>query len=293
MSIPETVVAGVTADGPPRADPASILWPRKKYLFGVGVNTEGYAELLEKLFEAADQRVPAIVEHLAVHNLILARRNADILRMLNAFDLVTMDGQGVRFAMRTLQGMRTKERVTARELMLAVCRRAEVTGHGIYLYGDEPATLRCLQARLLEWFPKLTIVGGEPSVFRPLSELEDAALVTRVNDSGAAFVFVALGCPLQERFVFERRKKIRAIQLCVGSAFKFLAGERNIAPHWMQEIGLEWLHRLIQDPRRLAVRYATTNTAFAFLFILALFDRLVCGSRVARHLNWSGQWPGA
>ena len=288
-----TRIAEAADDGAPPGGRASILWPRKKYLFGVGINTENYAEVLEKLFEAADKRIPAIVEHLAVHNLILARRNADILRILNAFDLVTMDGQGVRLAMRALKGARTKDRVTARELMLAVCQRAEVTGHGIYLYGDQPATLRCLQARLLERFPKLTIVGSEPSAFRPLSEFEDTSLVARVNNSGAAFVFVALGCPLQERFVFEHTEKIRAIQLCVGSAFKFLAGERYIAPRWMQEIGLEWLHRLIQDPKRLAVRYLTTNTAFACLFLLALFDRLICGSRVARHLNWSGEWPGA
>jgi exopolysaccharide biosynthesis WecB/TagA/CpsF family protein len=264
----------------------SMTWLKKQRLFGLGINTADYAEVVEKLFEAADRSIPAIVEHLAVHNLILAVRNAGFLKILEQFNLVTMDGQGVRFAMRALRSARSKDRVTARELMLAICQKAEMTGHGIYLYGDEPGTLQRLQVRLLERFPDLRILGGEPSVFRPLSEFEDTTLVARVNNSGAAFLFVALGCPLQERFVFDHKDRMRPIQLCVGSAFKFLSGDRRIAPRWMQRMGFEWLHRLAQDPRRLAMRYLTTNSAFACLSTLALLDRLICGSMVARRLKW-------
>jgi N-acetylglucosaminyldiphosphoundecaprenol N-acetyl-beta-D-mannosaminyltransferase len=263
-----------------------ISWPKKEFLFGLGINTDDYDKVVETLFEAANRHVPAIVEHLAVNNLIMAIRNAEFFRTLTHFDLVTMDGQGVRLAIRALKGARSKDRVTARELMLAVCQKAETTGHGIYLYGDEPRTLRRLQIALLKQFPALNIVGSEPSVFRPLTEQEDAALVARVNNSGAAFLFVALGCPLQERFAFEHKDKILPIQLCVGSAFKFLAGDRRIAPRWMQKNGFEWLHRMAQDPQRLAIRYLTTNTVFGCLFLLALFDLLLFGSRVARHLNW-------
>jgi N-acetylglucosaminyldiphosphoundecaprenol N-acetyl-beta-D-mannosaminyltransferase len=268
----------------------SISWPRKRRLFGLGINTADYAEVLEKLFEAADKRVPAIVEHLAVNNLMLAVRDAGFLKILDRFNVVTMDGQGVRFAMHALTGARSKDRVTARELMLAVCQKAEMTGHGIYLYGDEPGTLNRLQARLLERFPYLRILGAEPSAFRPLSKFEDAALVARVNNSGATFLFVALGCPLQERFVFEHKDRMRAIQLCVGSAFKFLSGDRRIAPRWMQRIGMEWLHRLAQDPGRLGMRYLTTNSAFVWLSALALFDQLICGSKIARRLKWNDEW---
>lgn len=264
----------------------SISWPKKQRLFGLGINTADYAEVLEKLFEAADKRVPAIVEHLAVNNLILAVRDTGFLKTLEQFDVVTMDGQGVRFAMHALQGARSNDRVTARELMLEICQNAQTTEHGIYLYGDEPGTLHRLQTRLLEQFPRLRILGSEPSTFRPLSEVEDAAFVARVNDSGAAFVFVALGCPLQERFVFQHKDRIRAIQLCVGSAFKFLAGDRRIAPRWVQRLGMEWVHRLLQDPRRLGMRYLTTNSAFVCLSALAMFDQLICGSKLARRLKW-------
>jgi N-acetylglucosaminyldiphosphoundecaprenol N-acetyl-beta-D-mannosaminyltransferase len=289
----ETALQRVTVDrisaldSPPtgRSDP--ISWPQKKFLFGVGINTEDYAETVEKVFEAADQHVPAIVEHLAVNNLVLATRSASFLQIINRFDLVTMDGQGVRFGMRTLNGVRSRDRVTARELMLAICQRAEISGHGIYLYGDQRGTLRRLEARLRARFPKMNIVGSEPSMFRALSHFEDVALADRVNNSGAAFLFVALGCPLQERFAYEHKGKIRAIQLCVGSAFKFLAGERSIAPRWIQKIGLEWLYRLAQDPRRLAMRYLGTNTLFVCMLFGALFDQLICGSKRARWLKRS------
>jgi N-acetylglucosaminyldiphosphoundecaprenol N-acetyl-beta-D-mannosaminyltransferase len=245
--------------------PIPIVWPRKEALFGVWITVADYPMVLDTLFEAADQGKPAIVEHLAVNNLITAFRDADYLRMLNQFDVVAVDGQGIRLALRLLNKIRLQDRVTARELMLAICERASHTKYGIYLYGDETATLEQLRLRLSERFPHLRILGSEASVFRPLTTVENDALVKRINRTGASFVFIGLGCPRQERFVFANRKRINAIQLCVGSSFKFLAGERKIAPRWMQAWGMEWIHRLQQDPKRLFARYLVTNLVFGYL----------------------------
>lgn len=247
--------------------------PRKVPLFGLEVSIEDYEATTQWLLDAAHERRPLLVEHLAVYNLVTAVRDQRFLQTLRDFDLVTADGQPIRFAIRLLHGHRMGDRVTARELMLHLCAAAAEHGLGVYLYGDEAGTVRALRARLAKRFAGLAIVGNEPSMFRPLSREEDAALLERIHASGAAFVFVGLGCPLQERFVHAHRGRLQAIQLCVGSAFKSLAGERRIAPRWMQSMGLEWLFRLAQDPRRLARRYLISNVWFIGLLWRAWLRR--------------------
>jgi exopolysaccharide biosynthesis WecB/TagA/CpsF family protein len=247
--------------------------PRKVPLFGLEVSIEDYEATTRWLLAAAHARTPLLVEHLAVYNLVTAVRDPSFLKTLRDFDLITADGQPIRFAIRLLHGYRMKDRVTARELMLDLCAAAAKQGLGVYLYGDEAGTVQALRARLAERFTGLAIVGSEPSVFRPLSPEEDAALLKRIHESRAAFVFVGLGCPLQERFVRAHRGRLHAIQLCVGSAFKSLAGERRIAPRWMQSMGLEWLFRLAQDPRRLARRYLVSNIWFIGLLWRAWLRR--------------------
>jgi exopolysaccharide biosynthesis WecB/TagA/CpsF family protein len=123
-----------------------------------------------------------------------------------------------------------------------------------------------LEANLVDRFPALRVVGCEPSLFRPLTPEEDEAFVRRVNDSGAGLLFLGLGCPLQETFAYEHRHTIKAVQLCVGAAFDFHAGNKRMAPGWMQRSGLEWLFRLTQEPGRLWRRYLVTNATFCLLF---------------------------
>ncbi len=254
---------------------------RKVPLFGLDVSIEDYEATTQWLLSAAHARNPVLVEHLAVYNLVTAVRDPSFLQTLRDFDLITADGQPIRVAIRLLYGHRMKDRVTARELMLHLCKAAAREGLGIYLYGDEAGTVNALRARLAEQFAGLAIVGSEPSVFRPLTAAEDAALLQRIHASGAALVFVGLGCPLQERFVWEHRGRLNAIQLCVGSAFKALAGERRIAPRWMQSLALEWLFRLAQDPRRLARRYFVSNIVFIRLLWRAWLQRRRSGGPLA------------
>ncbi len=146
--------------------------------------------------------------------------------------------------------------------MWSLCRRAAQEGVSIYLYGGTPATLDALVAHLLAAFPGLEIAGAESPPFRPLSVMEDAAMVRRVNASGAGLMFLGLGCPKQDCFAAEHVDRIEAVQLCVGAAFDFHAGTKATAPDWMQRRGLEWVFRLYQEPRRLWKRYLVTNTIF-------------------------------
>jgi len=205
------------------------------------------------------------VTFLAVHGLVTAAMEAKFRSQLNAFEAVAPDGQPVRWAMNLFDRTGLRDRVYGPETMQRACETAASEGIGVYLYGSTQAVIDALKANLVQQFPRLRIVGAEPSVFRPLTPAEDRELVARINDSGAGMLFVGLGCPRQEAFAFEHQKTIKAVQLCVGAAFDFHAGNKAMAPSWMQKRGLEWLFRLTQEPSRLWKRYLVTNSTFCLL----------------------------
>lgn len=156
----------------------------------------------------------------------------------------------------------TMGRVTGPDLMREVFLRSEVTGWKHYLYGDTPEHLAALQRALSIDYPQASVVGAEPSVFRPLSEEEKCELAKRVNASRADFMWVAIGAPRQEVLCHDLNGRVDALMIGVGGAFNVLAGVVPEAPQWMQRASLEWLYRLIQEPRRLFKRYLVTNTKF-------------------------------
>ena len=127
-----------------------------------------------------------------------------------------------------------------------------------------------LSEELVRRYPGLQIAGAEPSSFRQLAEAEHRQLLERIRASGAAIVFVGLGCPRQEVFAFECAERLSMPVLAVGAAFDYHAGEQREPPAWMQRYGLQWLHRLAQDPRRLWKRYLGLNTLYVLLFAAQL-----------------------
>ena len=112
----------------------------------------------------------------------------------------------------------------------------------------------------------------ESPPFRELTDEENAAACDRINASGAGLTFIGLGCPKQDIFAHRNRNRIQSVQLCVGAAFDFHAGNKKMAPEWMQKYGLEWTYRLLQEPGRLWKRYLMTNTAFVFLMARRLLS---------------------
>lgn len=249
-------------------------WPPKHTLFGVTVSATDYEEAGRAVMSAAARREGGVVTHLAVHALVTAARDASYRAKVNTFEIVAPDGQPVRWALNRFEETALGDRVYGPEFMLRLCRRAAEAGVGVFLYGSTSDVVHALKDKLIERFPALRVVGCEASLFRPLSAEEDEAFVRRVNDSGAGLLFLGLGCPLQELFAYEHRRSIKAVQLCVGAAFDFHAGNKRMAPAWMQRRGLEWLFRLTQEPGRLWRRYLVTNAAFCLLFA----RRLVVGA---------------
>jgi exopolysaccharide biosynthesis WecB/TagA/CpsF family protein len=244
---------------------------RGKYLIlGVGVHALDYDAAVEQIIQAAQQHEPLAASALAVHGVMTGAQDRVQRYRLNRLDLVLPDGQPVRWALNWLHRTRLPERVYGPTLMLKLCERAAVDDLPIYLYGSRLETLESLAANLRAKYPGLVIAGRQPSYFRQVSPDEKQQIAHTINQSGARLVFVGLGCPRQETWVYEYRDLLPMPLIAVGAAFDFHAGTVSQAPAWMQRRGLEWLYRLSREPRRLWKRYLLLNPAYlALLFLQA------------------------
>jgi len=227
----------------------------------VPVDVIDWQEAVDRIFEWASERESKVVCICSVHSIVTARQNRAHAQSLMNADMVTPDGAPVAWTVKG-KGHPDQQRISGPDLMLKACRRAAETGEKIFLYGGTPASLSLLQEALRSQFPGLDIAGAFSPPFRDLTDEEDAAIVQQINSSGAGIVWVGLGCPKQEAWMHAHRGRINAVMVGVGAAFDFHAGVIKRAPEWMQRSGLEWVHRMAQDPRRLAKRYFITNTIF-------------------------------
>lgn len=241
---------------------AEIRWPPQHRLFGVPVSATSPAEAEHCIVAAAHEGRRALVDHLSAHGLAEAHRDPHFRAALDRFALVAPDGQPIRWAMNLLFHAGLRERVYGPALMERLCTRAAAEGIGIYLYGGTRDVLLRLCENLRERHRGLRIVGAEAPPFRALTPDEEQATLERIERSGAQLVFIGLGCPKQELFAAAHADQIHAVQVCVGAAFDFLAGTKAMAPRWMQRAGLEWLFRLLSEPRRLWRRYLVANSHF-------------------------------
>lgn len=210
---------------------------------------------------AAESRTVCICN---VHSVVTATHEATLRSALAGADLATPDGAPVAWLMRR-QGASGQPRVSGPDLMPAYLAHAAAVGEPVFLYGSTPETLTLLQQRLRARWPALRVAGAIAPPFRPATPEEDAADVAAINASGARTVWVSLGCPKQERWMAAHRGAVKAVMVGVGAAFDFHAGTTQRAPTWMQRAGLEWLHRLASEPRRLWRRYLVTNSLFLWL----------------------------
>jgi N-acetylglucosaminyldiphosphoundecaprenol N-acetyl-beta-D-mannosaminyltransferase len=231
-------------------------------VLGVRVHAVDYESATAKVIDAASEHRAFGVSALAVHGVMCGVDDDEHRWRLNHLSLVTPDGQPVRWAMRWLHGVRLPDRVYGPELMRRVLEQAERTGHSVFLFGTTPEILDALTAELADRYPELVIAGVEPSRFRRLEPTEQRELVDRIGSSGADIVFVGLGCPRQEVFVSEMVEELSVPTLAVGAAFEYLAGLKKEPPAWVQRFGLQWLHRLVRNPLRLAHRYLVLNPRF-------------------------------
>jgi N-acetylglucosaminyldiphosphoundecaprenol N-acetyl-beta-D-mannosaminyltransferase len=203
----------------------------------------------------------------ATHTVVACQDDPELAAAVHGASLVVPDGQPVVWAMNAL-GHDLSSRVYGPDLMARYCERSALTGARMFLYGGRnKGALVQLALNLRQLYPGLQIVGGYSPPFRTMSDEEREAVVAEINHAKPDVVWVGIGVPKQEKWMASLRERLDApVLVGVGAAFDFHAGLVPQAPAWMQSCGLEWLYRLLQEPRRLWRRYLTYNPRFVLGF---------------------------
>jgi N-acetylglucosaminyldiphosphoundecaprenol N-acetyl-beta-D-mannosaminyltransferase len=261
----------------------------KRNLLGVLVDAVDYDAAVARIIAAAEERRGYTCTALAVHGVMSGVLDREQRHRLNALDLVTPDGQPVRWGLNMLHRTRLRDRVYGPNLLLALCEAAAQRDLSIYLYGGRPQVVDELRERLRGRFSGLEVAGAEPSRFRRLNATERDDLLVRVSDSGAALLFVGLGCPRQEVFAYECAVDLSMPVVAVGAAFDYHSGAMTEPSPRTQRLGLQWAHRLSQEPGRLWRRYLGLNLLYVLLLVAQLahlWHPRPAGTSPAERLNY-------
>jgi N-acetylglucosaminyldiphosphoundecaprenol N-acetyl-beta-D-mannosaminyltransferase len=231
-------------------------------VLGVGVSTIDLPAAVDRIAEWVGRGARKYVCVTGVHGVMESQRDEELRRIHNASGMTTPDGMPMVWAGHWA-GASWMRRVYGPDLMLAICERAREMGWRSFFYGGREGVPERLAERLAERFPGLAVVGTYSPPFRELTPEEDAALVEQINASHADLVWVGLSTPKQERWMAAHVRRLNApVLLGVGAAFDIHAGTLAQAPVWMQSHGLEWLYRLVREPRRLWRRYLSNIPRF-------------------------------
>jgi N-acetylglucosaminyldiphosphoundecaprenol N-acetyl-beta-D-mannosaminyltransferase len=235
---------------------------RRANILGVGVHAINPPLALELIEATVADRRKGYVCVTGVHGVMEAQKDADLKVILNRSFLTTPDGMPTVW-MGRWQGFSQMGRVYGPDLMLEVCRSSVLRGYTHFLYGGKPGVAEQLGTELCRRFPGLRVVGTFTPPFRDLDSLEEAELLSTVTKCKPDFFWVGLSTPKQERFMARYLDRLdTTLMLGVGAAFDVHTGGIRDAPDWVKDAGLQWLHRLCQEPRRLWKRYFINNPKF-------------------------------
>jgi len=234
-------------------------------ILGVNLNGMSYLDTAEKSIHWAKRGESRAIFFANVHVVMEAFDDRAFRAELNKADIVNPDGMPLVWTLRAM-GEDNVSRVYGPDATRLILSAAERSCVPVGFYGGTETTLAALVAHVTQAYPELQVVFTMSPPFRPLNELEDQRIVESISESGAKLLFVGLGCPKQEQWVINHKGRVPAVMLAVGAAFDFLAGTKPQAPRWVMGAGLEWVFRLVSEPRRLAVRYLKHNPRFVVLF---------------------------
>jgi N-acetylglucosaminyldiphosphoundecaprenol N-acetyl-beta-D-mannosaminyltransferase len=236
------------------SDPQTSEYPRGNIL-GVGVHAITMQEALRTMRSWVESAQPNYVCVTPAHAVMECLIDDQLRHVYNSCGLCTPDGMVIVWLLR-LQGYKNVRRVYGPDLMLAACKNVLKVGYTHYFFGSSVETLKALTQALKERFPGISIVGSASPPFRPISADEEQTFLDDIVRSRPDFLWIGLGSPNQERWMAEHVRLLRVpVMVGVGAAFDFIAGVKPQAPRWVQKIGMEWLFRLVSEPRRLWKRY--------------------------------------
>lgn len=202
-----------------------------------------------------------------VHTTVTAYEDQEYCKVQNGGIMAIPDG-GPLSSVGQKRGFKNMKRTTGPSLMGEIFKISAAEGYRHYFYGSTDETLEKLYSVLEETYPGIQIAGMYSPPFRPMTEEEDKAIVERINETKPDFIWVGLGAPKQEKWMAAHQGRVNGLMVGVGAGFDYHAGNIERAPEWMQKSNLEWVYRLLQDPRRLFGRYWHTNTKFIWNAVL-------------------------
>ena len=241
--------------------------PTKKIL-KIPVACLSFEEQIMLILRWAKMRTSKMICLANVHMLMEAYWNPSFAQVLRKADLVTPDGKPLVWMLR-MMGALHQNQVAGMDIFLNLCDLAEQTGIKVYFLGSTKDILEKIKQKLNREYPILQVVGMNTIPFLSIEEIvsnnQNQDLIAEINQTGAGIVFVCLGCPKQEIWMSQYQGSIQAVMIGVGAVFSMYAGINPRAPYWIQQVGLEWLYRLLQEPRRLWRRYGATIPPFLYL----------------------------
>lgn len=239
----------------------------KQGILKMRVDITCLADTIGQIVHLARQQRGAYVCVSNVHMCMATFDSADFANIVNQADLVLPDGKPMSWAQQLL-GHPSASQVRGEDIMSALCQLSGKQQLRIGFYGgacDE--VLQRVETRLRQRFNDMTISYRYAPPFRALTESEDQAVISAINNAGVDILFVGIGCPKQERWMAEHKQHLSCVMLGVGAAFDFIAGDKQSAPRWLRRLGMEWFFRLCCEPRRLWRRYLDTNPRFVWYFL--------------------------
>lgn len=240
----------------------------KKNILGVKVDVVSTEEASDAIVNTT-QEGHKYVCAANVHMIMECYDDSRFRDMLNSALIVVPDGKPLVWALKTL-GAQKAEHVTGYSLTHSILKKAEANRISIGFYGGRKEVLEELIRRVKIEYPSLKIAYAFSPPFETLSENDEQLIINNIVQSDARILFVGLGCPKQEKWMAKHESRIPAVMIGVGAVFDFLSGKRPRAPKFLQEIGLEWLFRLILEPKRLWRRYLVENPRFLIKFVMQL-----------------------
>lgn len=244
--------------------------PFTNRILGVNIAVTNMQDTVKLIIEHIDELKGQFICLSNVHTTIMAYESPQYSKIQNAAFLALPDGSPLALVHR-IRGYKEAEQVAGPDLMPALWEATENLNLSHYFYGSTQETIDALRENIALKYSGMQIAGMEAPPFRALTPEEDEEAVRRINESGADILWVGLGAPKQEEWMYEHQGKVNCLMLGVGAGFDFHAGTVKRAPNWMRNHYLEWLYRLIQDPKRLWKRYVETNGKFVLLSIKDAF----------------------
>lgn len=231
------------------------------------ISLGSYQKFIDEIFNLATCENSSYVCFANVHMTIEAYDDLDFKNVIKNANLVAPDGQPISLFLRYLKHV-NQERVCGMDIFPDLLREAQTRGKSVYFYGSTFTILNKILKRTKEEFPALVISGAYSPPFTAISSKENDLIIDALNNAKPDLIFIALGCPKQEKWMADHKDKIHGCMLGVGQAFNVYAGESRRSPFWMQRMALEWAYRLYLEPGRLWKRYLYTNSVFLFLTLL-------------------------